>query len=276
MTNPDRVKLPFSPYKAPRLRRGDLAFCLYRNCKVIITGWTDARIHWPRCRALDSPGGGSGLLVDEVLARAVRHEAAAAIRYWWGASAAVVRNWRKALDVTRTDNEGSQRLIRAAAEAGAKVMKAREWTDEERERRRQVNAELGLAANLVLGYHGPLWTPEDISLLGQVPDAHVARRTGRTVGAVRQKREELGIPNPADNRWRDDEVALLGKLPDREVARRLGRSVQSVTQKRIKLGIDNPFDGAGAPSREICSGALLSATDPRRLALAPSARSASG
>ena len=30
---------------------------------------------------LDSPGGGSGLLVDEELARAVRHEAAAAVMF---------------------------------------------------------------------------------------------------------------------------------------------------------------------------------------------------
>jgi hypothetical protein len=51
-----------------------------------------------------------------------------------------------------------------------------------------------------LGYHGPLWTPEDIALLGQVSDAVVARRTRRTLGAVRQKREELGIPNPAGGR----------------------------------------------------------------------------
>jgi hypothetical protein len=60
---------------------------------------------------------------------------------------------------------------------------------------------------------------------------------------VRQRREELGIPNPAGNRWRGDEVALLGTLPDREVALGLGRSVQSVTQKRIKRGIANSFDG---------------------------------
>jgi hypothetical protein len=69
-----------------------------------------------------------------------------------------------------------------------------------------------LAANLITGYHGPLWAEEDIALLGQVPEAEVTPRTGQTVGAVRQKREELAIPNPAGNRWRDDKVALLGTL----------------------------------------------------------------
>jgi hypothetical protein len=127
-------------------------------------------------------------------------------------------------------------------------MKAREWTEEERERHRQINAKLGLSANLITGYHGPLWTPEDIALLGQVADDEVARRTDRTQGAVRQKREELGIPNPAGKRWRTEDVALLGTLPDREVARRLGRSLQSVTQKRNKRGIANQFDGRGRTS----------------------------
>jgi hypothetical protein len=81
MIERDRVKLLFGPYRAPPLKRGDRATCLFRDATVVITSWTDARIPWPRCRALDSPGGGSGLLVDEELARAVRHEAAAAVMH---------------------------------------------------------------------------------------------------------------------------------------------------------------------------------------------------
>jgi hypothetical protein len=79
--------------------------------------------------------------------------------------------------------------------------------------------------------------------LGTVPDEELAQRTGRSVGAVRQKRGSWASRTPAGNRWRAEEVALLGTLSDRKVARRLGRSLQSVTQKRIKLGIANPFDG---------------------------------
>ena len=235
--DPDRVKLLFGPYTAPPLRRGDRATCLFRDCLVVVTAWTDAPIPWPRCRTLDGPGGGSGLLVDEELARAVRHESAAAVMRWWGASHNAVQNWRRALGVGRTNNEGTHRLIQGSAEKGAEAVKAREWTEEEREQRRLLNAEKGLADNLILGYHGPLWTPEDIALLGTLPDEEVARRTGRTVNAVRLKREELGIPNPAGNRWRPEDITLLGTLPDREVARRLGRPLHSVTQKRCKLGI---------------------------------------
>jgi hypothetical protein len=243
VTDPEKVKLLFGPYRALPLKRGDRTTCLFRDAPVVITSWSSAPIPWPRCRALDLPGGGSGLLVDEELARAVRHESAAAVMHWWGASATAVNHWRKALGVGRTDNEGTARLVQAAAEKGAEAVQAREWTEGEREQRRQVNAEKGLAANLVTGYHGPRWAPEDIALLGTIPDEEVARRTGRTTGAVRQKREELGIPNPAGNRWRAEEVALLGTRPDREVARRLDRPLRSVTQKRCKLGIPNPFDG---------------------------------
>jgi hypothetical protein len=76
-----------------------------------------------------------------------------------------------------------------------------------------------------------------VALLGELSDEEVAKRTGRTVGAVRQKREELGIPNPTSGRWTAAAVALLGTLPDDEVARRLGRPAGAVTQKRCKLDI---------------------------------------
>jgi hypothetical protein len=82
--HPDKVKLLFGPYEPPPLRKGDRTSCLDRDADVVVTGWSDGRIPWPRCRALDSRGHGSGLLVEEELARPVRSESAAAIMYWWG------------------------------------------------------------------------------------------------------------------------------------------------------------------------------------------------
>src|SRR5262249_55224824 len=114
-----RVKLLHGPYRPPRLRRGDRASCLYKDCDVVVTGWTDARISWPRCRPVDVPRSHPSLLVADELARAVRQESAAAVRHWWGVSVGVVWRWRVALGVTRTNNEGSRRRLRAAAEAGA-------------------------------------------------------------------------------------------------------------------------------------------------------------
>src|SRR5262245_13811275 len=132
MNDLDRVKFLFGPYCPPPLKRGDRAFCLFRDRTVVVTSWTDARIPWPRCRPLNNPLGGSGLLVDEMLARAIQHESAAAICFWWRASEGAVWRWRKALGVTRTSSAGSRRLIHAAAKAGASAVRERQYTDEER------------------------------------------------------------------------------------------------------------------------------------------------
>jgi len=167
---------------------------------VTVTGWTEARIPWPRCRSLDTHGGGSGILLDEELARAVRCESAAAVMHWWGVSSGVVWRWRKALSVTITSNEGSHRLIRASAEKGGKAFQAHEFTADEREHRRRTARELNLARHLRPGYHGPLWTPAQLRLLGTAPDDVVAARVGRTANAVRVMRTRLGIPTARDGR----------------------------------------------------------------------------
>lgn len=96
MNERERTKLLFGPYKMPRLRYGDRTFCLYRDTAVKVIGISSARIQWPRCRGLEQRGG-QGLLVDEELARAVRHESAAAVSHWWGVGMGAVTAWRKAL-----------------------------------------------------------------------------------------------------------------------------------------------------------------------------------
>jgi hypothetical protein len=54
-----------------------------RDCEVVITGLSDARIPWPRCRHLHTRSG-PGLLIDDELARAVRLESPEAIKHRWG------------------------------------------------------------------------------------------------------------------------------------------------------------------------------------------------
>jgi hypothetical protein len=136
MQDRDRVKLLFGPYRPPRLRRGDRAACLFKDCDVVVTGWTDARIAWPRCLPLGTKGHPS-LLVDEELARAIRHESAAAVQHWWGASESVVIRWRRALGVDRLNCPGSQRLIRDASEQGAAQTRGVKLPLEQVERRRR-------------------------------------------------------------------------------------------------------------------------------------------
>jgi hypothetical protein len=152
-------------------------------------------------------------------------------------SAFVVWRWRRAFSITKTNNRGSNRLVRAAAAEGADAIKAKEWTAEEREVRRQNALKNELAQYLRNAPREESWTGEEIALLGRMPDTKVGRKTGRTQSAVRQKREELGIPNPTLWRWTAEELALLGTIPDAELARMLGRSEHSVTQKRWKLGL---------------------------------------
>jgi hypothetical protein len=49
---------------------------------------------------------------------------------------------------------------------------------------------------------GPLWTPEELALLGTMSNEEVAARVGRSVKAVRVKRNKLGIATPRDRRRR--------------------------------------------------------------------------
>jgi hypothetical protein len=156
----------------------------------------------PLCRPLDNRRGRPTILLDDDLARAVRHEAAAAIRYWWGVSVCVVWRWRRAFGVGRMDSEGSRRLIQAAVEAGADVTRGVPLSEEECERRSRTNRELDLKQHLHLGYHGPRWTPQELALLGTLPDDAVAAQLGKTPGAVSLMRRRLGIPNPCDRRRR--------------------------------------------------------------------------
>jgi hypothetical protein len=72
-----------------------------------------------------------------------------------------------------------------------------------------------------------------------VPDAEVARRTGRTLEAVRRKREKLGIPNPVDGRvtWTPEQDELVRTLPPGEVAETTGRGRHAVYCRRRVLGV---------------------------------------
>ena len=175
--------------------------CLVRDCVVVVTSWTDARISWPRCRSLDSPHGGSGILVEWELARALRHESAAAIRYWWRASARTVWWWRRMLGIGRTDPEGSRRLIQAAAEMGGAV-RGQPLSEEQIERCRQNAVALNLVQYLDKSREERSWTKDELAKLGTKPDWDIAAEIGRPLEGVRLKRARLGIANPCDRRRR--------------------------------------------------------------------------
>jgi hypothetical protein len=195
MSHPNAPVLLFGPYSLPSLAVGARTHCLVRDALVVVTGWSDARFSWPFCRTVGQRGGSAGLLVENELARAIKSESALALMYWWGVTNSTVCLWRKALGVEgRAGTPGSQRLIQAAAERGAEAMQSHTFTTAEREVKRRNAVALDLGRHLETGYHGPRWTPEDLALLGTIPDADLARLLGRTETAVRVMRTRRGIP----------------------------------------------------------------------------------
>jgi hypothetical protein len=202
---PAYVQLLHGPYTAPALRRGDRATCLFRDGEVIITSWSDGRISWPRCRLPGTHGGGSGLLVDAELARAVRLESSLALQYWWGVNAETVWRWRQALGVPRF-NEGSARVRKELNAKTADSLRGKKLPTEQVEQRRRSALALNLAQYMHRVERPDRWTPEELALVGTLPDAEVAARIGRTESAVRTKRARRGFRSPCDRRRRENRL----------------------------------------------------------------------
>jgi hypothetical protein len=81
----------------------------------------------------------------------------------------------------------------------------------------------------------PEWTLEEDRLLGTKPDQVLARKFGRPVSAVRQRRWKKRIRVRKD--WRPADDRILGMRKDKEVALLLGRSKSNIIWRRKKLGI---------------------------------------
>jgi hypothetical protein len=145
----------------------------------------------------------------------------------------VVWRWRKALDVDRFGTEGSKRLRQLHnAELGADK-RGIPLPPQTVERRRAAALADGRRPEGRWDEDG--WSAEELALLGSDTDEAVAARIGRTLDAVRLKRDRLRIP--PSRTWTAEELALLGTAPDEVVARGIGRSVSDVGHQRRKLGI---------------------------------------
>lgn len=123
-----------------------------------------------------------------MLAFVVHHESAVAIRHWWGVSKGVIWRWRKPLEVTRINNEGTHRLVCAASDLGAEAMSERGLADKEMEQYGQRALDMNLGRFLQPGYHDAWWTPEEVAVLGTMSDEQVTKKVKRSTVAVRHKR----------------------------------------------------------------------------------------
>jgi hypothetical protein len=190
LADDDRYRLVDGPYYPPRASRGRFLVCELRGI-VKIGGYSDAPIPWPRIWHRRS------LVICEDMLRALRTESVLAVSDYWGLSKAIVSHYRQLFSVPHV-NPGTHRLIRefvipafCTAEAHAKQSAAREGKPSaesargpERLRqiqsrpkptlwRRKMSERLRRRFDVVGPYRK--WTPEELAMIGTMPDREVAR-----------------------------------------------------------------------------------------------------
>jgi hypothetical protein len=126
-------------------------------------------------------------VTDELL-RAIRTEAAVAIKHWFGVSTHAVWNWRRAFGVQQWGTEGSKRLKKAIDRKARTATTGVPKPPGEMKRRAQVRRNnIGYR----YGAHPNDWTAAERALFKNPSDVEVARLTGRTREAVRLKRRKV-------------------------------------------------------------------------------------
>lgn len=199
-----------------------MVICEVRG-KAVVTGLSNARIPWPVGKR---PGGRARfLIVYAGLADAVRTESASAVCHWWGVTAQTVSKWRKVMRV-RPMTAGTTRLKSASAKESpgiaAALKLARAKNQDPNRRRKIADAKRGKSrpehvveamrkcragkpqsdearAKMRAAQAGRVrppkkeWDRDQDALLGEVPDAEVARRTGRSEKAVASRRKKRGV-----------------------------------------------------------------------------------
>ena len=96
--------------------------------------------------------------------------------------------------------------------------------------------------------HGRKWTAKEVALLKELypecPIPEIAKRLGRTVGAITGRAGYMGLKRKSwcDKLWTAEELQLLRELyPTHEgiqdIAERIGRSPAVVTTKANSIGL---------------------------------------
>jgi hypothetical protein len=210
------------PYQTPRYRIGSRVQCLLRG-EMTITSTSDGRIPWPmgRVKGLNLPT----LVVYKDLAKALRVESAAAVLYWWGVARSTVTLWRRALDAepltpgtrklhssngkrlwpTRakkmmaTNSEPERRAKNAAAHRGKPrpphVIEALRKASIGRITSAETRLRLSESQKRHQAEHPRpnRWKPAEDRLVMKLKPNEAAKRTGRTVVSVYQRRNWLRV-----------------------------------------------------------------------------------
>jgi hypothetical protein len=224
MTDDDRFKLLFGPYRTPVFKYGDDAFCELRG-DVILCGLTDAPIPWPTGKKRQKARGRGAIVVYGALAEAVRRESAQAVAFWFGVTAQTVTRWRKAPDVGPV-NEGTHRLRHDYAEEP--------WAAQARAKAHAKAGDPARCAKIAATKRGK---PRPAHVGAAVAAAH--RGTERSAEARRKMSEVHRLrgtrPPKVGTPWTEQEDELVRTLPAKEVAKRTGRTPVAVWARRRVL-----------------------------------------
>jgi hypothetical protein len=266
-----RCKLLFGPYRMPKCRVGKMIACRVRG-PVRVEGITAAPMQWPftfRSRVCRLPS----VIVCGDLVRALRRESVAAIAYWWGVSTCTVWRWRAEIGVEQF-TEGTRDLYRRWMPDKLDEEAIRKQRDSNRSP--EANAKRGAALRgrprpehvkqaLLKANKGRKvsaktrrrmseawrprpketdWKPEEDVLLGTMRDSEIARRTGRSLHAIRARRQRLGIANFKQRKpkckvphWTRKLDRQLGTMQDHLLAEKLGCTPTVIRNRRRKLNV---------------------------------------
>lgn len=215
----DNTRLRYGPYRTPHARIGRTVTCLARG-KVKIWSLSDGRIQWP----VGKSGSALSLVLYGDLAKAVRREAAVAVRYWWGVSGSTILKWRRALGIRLTEGDRAlrreymtpahNRLMTTAATAVAALPERRRKIAESRLGKSPSSTVIAKLRKANLGKKLPETVRKRMS------QSHLARGT---------QAPAAGVP------WSEDELRVLRSFRPIEVARKTGRSLRGVYAARRRL-----------------------------------------
>ncbi len=222
----DNTKLRFGNYRTPALKYGEKVNCLARG-EVTIWGQSDGRIPWPIGKKVSA----LSLVLFGDLAKAVRREAAVAVRYWWGVGNRTVWIWRRALGVKQTEGDRQLRQEYMTPIHNRRMTAAASAVADAPERRQRIST----------ARRGRPCPPEVIAKLRKA-------NTGKIMPmAVRRKMSEVhklrGTHPPAAGvPWTANEIELLRTLRPAEVAKRTHRTMTAVYAARRKFGLVRKID----------------------------------
>jgi hypothetical protein len=188
----DPTHLLYGPDRSPRTRVGKKLFDEVRGW-VVVRKMSAGRIPLP----MGGPARRPGFVLTGDLVRALRTESNIAITYWWGVNSCTVWKWRRRLDVPAI-TEGTI-YLKSAFRLGKPLPP--EVVEAMRRGRRGILHSSATRARMSASHkaRGPRppnensWTAKEDELVRKYQPKEAAKRIGRTMKAIFDRRHVLGI-----------------------------------------------------------------------------------